>query len=558
MPPPWHPKHFFHGWLLAMSTPFLLTGGPWVALGAWFALATPSASGPCWSVCGPLHAVPGSAWFGADFALDGERLVVGAPGDKSTGQRPGSVASYVAQPNESWLLEQVVRDPWASGQHFGGALALEGNTLIAAATFLDDPVLHEFRLGPNGWSPVAARTLPGWIQCLWGSTGELSLRGDTLAVGLPGVAGRSWCEGLALVLERNLGGPSAWGVAATLASSGESLGHMGISLDLSDDGQTLAVGEPGAARVSLFGRDVGGPSKWGLVQSIEREPPHSVYVDSREGFGRGVDLDGRWLAVGWPEKGEACLFAREASGLWVEWATVTRPGQVPFDAGFGADVQLDGDRLAVAIGTGGAAVYELDALGQWRRRFLAPPATKPNWLELTHGPKIGLHGRSLIAATQESVELWSDNTSAHSVRYCTTATTGTGCRPALATCGRASATAPAGFLLTAYDSDYLDGTGLFYLGTSGRQAAPWRGSGFQCVTPPLSRGPLLTATAGKQPCSTRLAEDLNARWCPACPRAAQNPGAGTTVQAQLVQFDVDLAGERVPVFSNAVEFEVGP
>ena len=52
--------------------------------------------------------------------------------------------------------------------------------------------------------------------------------------------------------------------------------------------------------------------------------------------------------------------------------------------------------------------------------------------------------------------------------------------------------------------------------------------------------------------------DLNARWCPTCPKAHHNPGAGALVQAQLWYRDPDSTSNQTTSLSNALEFGVAP
>jgi hypothetical protein len=101
---------------------------------------------------------------------------------------------------------------------------------------------------------------------------------------------------------------------------------------------------------------------------------------------------------------------------------------------------------------------------------------------------------------------------------------------------------------------------MFFYGTNGRQALPWgNGTSFQCIAPPVKRGGLLPPTGvfGGL-CSGNVTQDLNARWCPTCPRPGHNPGAGAVVQAQLWYRDPQNTSNRTTSLSNAIEFTVCP
>ena len=139
--------------------------------------------------------------------------------------------------------------------------------------------------------------------------------------------------------------------------------------------------------------------------------------------------------------------------------------------------------------------------------------------------------------------------------YCTAGTSTSACQAALTASGTPSATAPSGFVLGANGVEGLK-DGLFFFGTNGRQANAWgNGTSFQCVVPPVSRAGLLTATGTAGSCDGSFAQDLNARWTA---QPAQNPGPGTTVQAQLWYRDPQNSSNQTTSLSDAIEFTVGP
>jgi hypothetical protein len=52
--------------------------------------------------------------------------------------------------------------------------------------------------------------------------------------------------------------------------------------------------------------------------------------------------------------------------------------------------------------------------------------------------------------------------------------------------------------------------------------------------------------------------DLNALWCPSCPKPAANPGVGTTVYLQAWYRDPMAAGFTKTAMSDALQFDVLP
>ena len=88
---------------------------------------------------------------------------------------------------------------------------------------------------------------------------------------------------------------------------------------------------------------------------------------------------------------------------------------------------------------------------------------------------------------------------------------------------------------------------------------PWAGSwSFLCLARPWNRGAALAGGGAPGTCTGAFTEDLNARWCPTCPRPAHNPGEGSAVQAQLWYRDPQSTSNQLTSFSDALELTVCP
>jgi hypothetical protein len=133
--------------------------------------------------------------------------------------------------------------------------------------------------------------------------------------------------------------------------------------------------------------------------------------------------------------------------------------------------------------------------------------------------------------------------------YCTAGTSASGCNAMLASLGTPSATASGGFKLTATS---VEGSkdGLFFYASNG--------TSFQCVVPPTLRGGLRAGSGTVGACDGAISQDLNARWCPTCPKPSHNPGAGCVMQAQLWYRDPLNTSNQTTSLSNAIEFCVSP
>jgi hypothetical protein len=144
------------------------------------------------------------------------------------------------------------------------------------------------------------------------------------------------------------------------------------------------------------------------------------------------------------------------------------------------------------------------------------------------------------------------------VTYCTAGTSASGCKALLTSSGTASAGAGAGFFLFATGAEGSK-DGLFFFGQNGRQANAWgNGTSYQCVVPPVRRAGLLDGGGVSGTCSGAFIQDLNARWCPACPKPGQAPTPGTRLQIQLWYRDPLNTSNQTTSLSDGHEVDVLP
>ncbi len=246
-------------------------------------------SGGVWSHVAVLRASnPGFGdTFGAAVAVSGDTIVVAAPsedsaatgvdGDQLDEGASASGAAYVfVRDGAGWTQQAYLKaSNTGSGDHFGEALALEGDTLVAGASDEDSAAtgVDGDQAGNSAPSAGAAyvftRSGSAWTQQAYlkaSNTDSLdafglsvALSGDTLAVGAPGEAGFSA------------------GVGANQASDGA----------------------PAAGAAYVFTRS---GSTWSQQVYIK-----SLAPDSADIFGFGLGLAGDVLVVGAPrEDGSSC------------------------------------------------------------------------------------------------------------------------------------------------------------------------------------------------------------------------------------------------------------
>ena len=144
------------------------------------------------------------------------------------------------------------------------------------------------------------------------------------------------------------------------------------------------------------------------------------------------------------------------------------------------------------------------------------------------------------------------------VNYCTPGTSASGCTATLSAVGSPSISRDSGFIVytTGFEGDKR---GIFYSGQTGRQAAPWgNGTSFQCVTPPVKRSGIQDQTGTAGACDGWARSDLNAFWCPTCPKGNNPPVPGTKMQIQFWYRDPSNTSNQSTSLSDAIEVDICP
>lgn len=283
--------------------------------------------------------------FGYELALDGDTLAVGAwgegsaatgvNGDQADNNAPESGAVYVFVRNRArWTQQAYLKaSNTDAGDLFGGALALQGDTLVVGAGGEDsaaiglngDQANNDAR--ESGAVYVFARSAGRWTQeaylkasntnaedrfglavALDDNTLAVSARGEGSAV--RGVGGDPTNNGARLsgavfVFTRSAAG---WTQEAYLkASNTDTMDAFGESLAL--DGNTLVVGanlEDSAARGVNGDQENNEASSSGAVYVFERSATgwtQTAYLkasntDAGDYFGASLALDANTLAIG--------------------------------------------------------------------------------------------------------------------------------------------------------------------------------------------------------------------------------------------------------------------
>lgn len=236
--------------------------------------------------------------FGWSVSLDGEWAAVGAYGDDVSGFNAGSVSIFRRDSDGGWLNHSTLRAQDGEGNDFfGRAVAIEGDRMLVGAPGDDDRAqnagaVYVFEWNGVSWDEADKVFVPG--AAAHANVGEaLALDGTRFVVSVPHDDTMGNDPGFVCVFELNAG---AWKIAASLSPTEAGTGdEFGAALDLR--GERLLVGAP-----RFDGISVNGGMAWlfshvgdGWLQVKTLVAPE---LNSNEGSGYAVGLSDDRLFVG--------------------------------------------------------------------------------------------------------------------------------------------------------------------------------------------------------------------------------------------------------------------
>jgi len=324
--------------------------------------------------------------LGYAVALDGQRIVTGAPGAQALA---GRVYTYDCVGQNCSAPTALAPGDLVAGDRFGAAVSVSAATLAIGAP--GKGAVYVYLHDGIGWLQqqklVATPALPNE---LFGAS--VALRGNRLAIGAPGA---NSAAGAIYVFERS---GSVWTQSSRLQAGDADPGDaLGSSIALDSD--TILAGAPywaalhpgafsqGAAYVFVFSSSI-----WNEQARLLPVPTINAQV-----FGKSVSLSGNRALVGAPlanlRAGSAYVFERGGS-TWTQQQQLTLAGGLPGDR-FGWSVALDADQLLIGApfalaGCGGSTRFVLTG-GTWN------PVALPSLARPAPG---GLVGWSIAAEGQ--------------------------------------------------------------------------------------------------------------------------------------------------------------
>lgn len=304
--------------------------------------------------------------LGESTAVDGDTAVVGAPyADISAGNEGAAYVFYRNKggTNKWGQVAKLTASDGAASDYFGVSVAVSGDYIVVGASGRDGRgtdigaayVFYRDQGGTDNWGQVKEITA-GDGASGDGFGGAVAVDGTTIVVGASGADGAGTDRGAAYIFYKDKGGDDNWGQAVELLPpTAEDSSQFGYAVSICGD--LAAVGWPGLdgagtdrGAVGLYSRDEGGTDAWGAVMSI-------VPSDPEDGawFGYAVSLKSDILAAGAPgvngggnNRGAAYLFGKDASGNWTQARKLTASDAGDSaEFGFSVSAEAGGDLVIV-------------------------------------------------------------------------------------------------------------------------------------------------------------------------------------------------------------------
>ncbi len=308
-------------------------------------------------------------WFGASVSLSGNTALIGAP-NKSGATTDSGTASVYIESSGSWALQAEFHPADAGYQdEFGRAVCIDGNRAVVGAPGDDDGG------DGSGFAYVFVRSGTAWVQAAKLTASDptpgkelgssVFIRGDTAIVGARGDHVGTSKAGSAYVFVRT---SSGWTQEAKLtAADPRYYAHFGHSVAL--DGDTTAIGAHGDSEGGPYSGAayvfVRSGSNWTQQAKLTR-----LGAAAHDNVGWSVSLSGDTALIGSLESsnaGAAYAFVRTGAA-WHQEAKLMGSDSGSWER-FGNSVAVAGDRALVGsylhdgAGTYAGAAYVFEREG---------------------------------------------------------------------------------------------------------------------------------------------------------------------------------------------------
>jgi FG-GAP repeat protein len=299
----------------------------------------------------PLTVQAGDS-FGASVAVSDGIALIGAPGNDNVGLNAGLVYVFV-HGTTGWSQQQTFSGSLVGpGDAFGGSVAMDGDTAVVGAR-LDDThgnnsgAAYVMKRGVSFWGEQSQLMAPNAAaNDQFGTSVDVS--GDLAVVSSPAANQNGVNSGAVYVFERN---GNVWGAGDELPAVGTTW-FDAFGQSLATDGSRIVVGAPGSDAIAT---DAGGA--WSFVRSGGSWVVEGAFAPALNGgelLGSSIAIVGDTLLVGaagedYANSEDGSVRAAEWGGLaWVPAERTGNPAGGISDA-LGSSLAVDGDLVVVGV-----------------------------------------------------------------------------------------------------------------------------------------------------------------------------------------------------------------
>ena len=330
-----------------------------------------------WAPAGALVAThTGGAQFGSAIALAGDVALVGAPGE--TGG--GAVYVFTRTADAAWSPAGILpAQGLASGDRFGAAIAMDGRRVVVGAPARKAKgALYIFRREQNGsWTQESEQAAPQNLPDNSQFGAAVAVKGDRVIGGAPNtnfsptVQANPLRDSLLFSLNTTLPGAARDSIVTHLALIGAAAGRSGLQPTFGGGRGGSFVGL-GAGLVLAYERASFG--SWRMVGSL------APFDFGNVNFGAALAMVGNELWIGAPGSDGSGRIYRAYADKDGGWSGMTKLGVDSIEAGaqWAASFAVSGDNAIVGMpgdGGGGGTTAFLNRMksGDWVLRSLVMP-----------------------------------------------------------------------------------------------------------------------------------------------------------------------------------------
>lgn len=338
--------------------------------------------------------------FAGSVAIWGDTAVVGADNVTVSGDVRRGAAYVFVRSGATWSFQAKLTAPdGAQDDHFGGAVAIYGDTVVVGARQDDEytGAVYVFVRANGIWNYQDKFTAADASS--YTSFGEaVAISGDTVVAGAGGVDTAAQNAGAAYVFTRS---NTTWTQQAKLTASDAGDGdNLGNAVAVNSD--TAVVG----AYRDTIGADYGQGSAYVFTRSGATWTQQKKFTRLTGGawdqFGTSVAVSGTTVLVGAPSEdistGAAYVYARSGTAWTLQKRLVApeadSPGEFGCSVGVAGNTAVVGDQFLGPSSRGGAYVFMRNGTTWTKRTVLRRPEPGPYGDRF--GCSVGISGRTVV------------------------------------------------------------------------------------------------------------------------------------------------------------------